>query len=192
MWGEEEGGMLRRRHQYQERDGEERKTETHVEKTCVIETDTPQFLGGNPYFFCENLYQSVSIVDASMYRDIFHAIRVATQFAKKLRHCVDASNPNRGLLGATELKNCLVKIGVLRHVARLSLILVNDDPRETKFPGNLAEKASCVDDRTVVSLHIPNNLFSVICLKSVSLRDHLKNGTNPYWIRTIRTRWHVW
>ena len=63
-------------------------------KLCV-NADTPQFLGGNPYFFCENLYQSVSIVDASMYRDIFHAIRVATQFAKKLRHCVDASNPNR-------------------------------------------------------------------------------------------------
>ena len=57
--------------------------------------DRPQFLWGNPYFFCENLYQSVSIGVASMYREIFHAIRVATQFAKKIRHCVDASNPNR-------------------------------------------------------------------------------------------------
>ena len=60
-----------------------------------VYADTPQFLGGNPYFFGENLYQSVSIVDASMYREIFHPIRVATQFANKLRHCVDASNPNR-------------------------------------------------------------------------------------------------
>ena len=30
-------------------------------------TDTPQFRGGNPYFFCENLYQSVSFIYA--YRD---------------------------------------------------------------------------------------------------------------------------
>ena len=37
---------------------------------------------GNPYFFCENLYQSVSFVDALMYRDILHAIRIAMQFAK--------------------------------------------------------------------------------------------------------------
>ena len=50
----------------------------------IVDTyaDTPQFLGGNPYFFCENLYQSVSFVDASMYHAIFHAIRVAIQFAK--------------------------------------------------------------------------------------------------------------
>ena len=30
--------------------------------------DTPQFRGGNPYFFSENLYQSVSFIYASMYR----------------------------------------------------------------------------------------------------------------------------
>ena len=90
-----------------------------------------------------------------MYRDIFHAICIAVQFAK---NCVDASNTNRQILGATEPKIGLVEIGVLRHVARLSLILVNNVPRET-FSRNLAEKASCVDDKTVVSLHILNNLF---------------------------------
>ena len=35
-------------------------------------------------FFCENLYQSVSFFDASMYLDTFHEIRIAMQFAKKL------------------------------------------------------------------------------------------------------------
>ena len=78
--------------------------------------DTPQFLGGNPYFFCENLYQSVSFVDALMYRDIFHAIRIAKQFAKNR----DNTNTNRQLLGATELKIGLVEIGALRHVDEIS------------------------------------------------------------------------
>ena len=64
-------------------------TRTPCTFNCIIDgtvsvfiADTPQFLGGNPYFFCENLYQSVSFVDASMYHAIFHAIRVAIQFAK--------------------------------------------------------------------------------------------------------------
>ena len=69
-----------------------------------------------------------------MYHAIFHAIRVAIQFAKKSRHCVDASNTNRQILGATEPKIGLVEIGVLRHVARLSMILVNNVPWETKSP----------------------------------------------------------
>ena len=30
-------------------------------------TDMPQFRGGNPYFLSENLYQSVSVTNASMY-----------------------------------------------------------------------------------------------------------------------------
>ena len=86
---------------------------------------------GETVFFCENLYQSVSFVDALMYRDIFQAICIAVQFAK---NCVDTSNANRQILGATETKIGLVEIGVLRHVARLSLILVNNVPRETKSP----------------------------------------------------------
>ena len=50
--------------------------------------DTPQFHGGNPYFFSENPYQSVSFIYASMYRENVHAIHIEMQFAKKSRHCV--------------------------------------------------------------------------------------------------------
>ena len=46
--------------------------------------DTPQFRGGNPYFFIENPYQSVSFIYASMYRENVHAIHIAMQFAKNL------------------------------------------------------------------------------------------------------------
>ena len=55
------------------------------------------FVGGNPYSFSENLYQSVSFIYASMYR-------------KKWRHCVikiDSQQPR-------------TKIGALLHVARQS------------------------------------------------------------------------
>ena len=38
---------------------------------------TPQFRAGNPYFFSENLYQSVSFIYASMYREHVHAMGVA-------------------------------------------------------------------------------------------------------------------
>ena len=51
-------------------------------------SDTPQFRGGNPYFFSENLYQSVSFIYASMYLENVHAIHIAMQFAHKSRHCV--------------------------------------------------------------------------------------------------------
>ena len=46
--------------------------------------DTPQFRGGNPYFFRENLYQSVSFIYASMYRENVHAIHIAMQLANKI------------------------------------------------------------------------------------------------------------
>ena len=46
--------------------------------------DTPQFRGGNPYFFNENPYQSVSFIYALMYRENVHAIHIAMQFAKKI------------------------------------------------------------------------------------------------------------
>ena len=54
----------------------------------VTSADTPQFRGGNPYFFSENPYQSVSFIYASTYRENVHAIHIAMQFAKKSRHCV--------------------------------------------------------------------------------------------------------
>ena len=63
-------------------------------------TDTPQFRGGNPYFFSENPYQSVSFIYASMYRENVHAIHIAMQFAKKMATLCNknrqsaAKNPN--------------------------------------------------------------------------------------------------
>ena len=48
---------------------------------CIKEQpDTPQFCGGNPYFFSENPYQSVSFIYASMYRENVHAIHITMQF----------------------------------------------------------------------------------------------------------------
>ena len=47
----------------------------------------PQFRGGNAYFLSENLYRINlyhSPIDASMYRDTLHVIRIAMQFAKKI------------------------------------------------------------------------------------------------------------
>ena len=71
--------------------------------------DTPQFRGGNPYFFSENPYQSVSFIDALMYRENVHAIHIAMQFAKKIstlcykNRQTAAKNENRGFIsrGAT-------------------------------------------------------------------------------------------
>ena len=45
-------------------------------------SDTPQFRGGNLYFFSENLSQSVSFIYASMYSENVHAIHIAMQFTK--------------------------------------------------------------------------------------------------------------
>ena len=73
-------------------------------------TDTPQFHGGNPYFFSENLYQSVSFIYASMYRENVHAIHIAKQFAKKMRHCEIK----------IDIQQQRTKIGALLHVARQS------------------------------------------------------------------------
>ena len=63
------------------------------------------------------------------------------------------------------------------------------------FFGNLAEKASCVDDKTVLFRYT----YSYIVFQSFASNPyhnvirpyHLKKGQNPYWIRKIRTRWHV-
>ena len=43
----------------------------------VQKTDAPQFRGGNPYFFSENLYQSISFIYSSMDRENVHAIPIA-------------------------------------------------------------------------------------------------------------------
>ena len=54
----------------------------------LVDSDTPQFRGGNPYFFRENPYQSVSFIYASMYSENVHAIHtIPYQFTKKSRHC---------------------------------------------------------------------------------------------------------
>ena len=54
----------------------------------ITKADTPQCRGGNPYFFSENPYTSVSFIYASIYRENVHAIHIAMQFANKSRHCV--------------------------------------------------------------------------------------------------------
>ena len=61
-------------------------------KEYVKEPDTPQFRGGNPYFFRENPYQSVSFIYASMYSENVHAIhtiRLMHEFSKERQplHC---------------------------------------------------------------------------------------------------------
>ena len=56
--------------------------------SSYVTTDTPQFRGGNPYFFSENPYQSVSFIYVSMYRENVHAIHItvhiAMEFGKNL------------------------------------------------------------------------------------------------------------
>ena len=71
--------------------------------------DTPQFRGGNPYFFSEHLYQSVSLIYASMYSENVHAIHFTMPFAKKSRHCVIKTDSQQ-------------QIGALLHVAHDSRI----------------------------------------------------------------------
>ena len=97
---------------------------------------------------CINPYPP--LIYASMYRENVHAIHIAMQFAKKSRHCVIEIDSQQQR----------TKIGALLHVARQS-----KSPVLRKFSG----KASCVDNKTFVSLFII--FFSVICFKSVSQRD---------------------
>ena len=86
-------------------------------------------MGGNLYFFCDNLYQSLSFIDASMYCDIFHAIRIAMQFAKNSRRCVMKIDSQRQRLGAPEPKIDLVETGALCHMARQSDYASDIGPR---------------------------------------------------------------
>ena len=67
--------------------------------------------------------------------------------------------------------------------------------RNLPFFGNLAEKASCVDDKTVLFRYTFINCFSVICLKSVSQHDtavssqkrpkSILNTDNPYQVACL-------
>ena len=58
--------------------------------------DTPQFRGGNPYFFRENPCQSVSFIYASMYSENVHAIHTIPYKFKKNRD-IAAKNQNRSV-----------------------------------------------------------------------------------------------
>ena len=81
--------------------------EYKLNKVMYTISDTPQFRGGNPYFFSENPYQSVSFIYAWIYRENDHAIHIAMQFASKSRHCVIK------IVSQQQSKN----IGALLHVA---------------------------------------------------------------------------
>ena len=69
--------------------------------------------------------------------------------------------------------------------------------RNLPFFGNLAEKASCVDDKNetvwfrYTYSYIVFPYFASNPYHNVIRPYHLKKGQNPYWIRKIRTRWHV-
>ena len=75
----------------------------------LIPTDTPQFREGNPYFFSENPYQSVSFIYASMYRENVHANSYRDAVCKKIETLCNknrqpaAKNQNRSFTsrGAT-------------------------------------------------------------------------------------------
>ena len=60
--------------------------------------------------------------------------------------------------------------------------------------GNLAgEKCSCVDDKTCYTQALQFSPWVAWNPYPNVIRPyHLKKGQNPYWIRTIRTMWHVW
>ena len=117
--------------------------------------DTPHFRWGNPYFFTENLYQSVSFIYASMYRENVHAIHITMRFAKKIVTLCNinrqpaAKNQNRSF---TSSRGATVGVGLRLWLTR-SIVL--HGRRNLRFFGNLAEKASCVEDKNCfVSLHI--------------------------------------
>ena len=68
--------------------------------------------------------------------------------------------------------------------------------RNLPFFGNLADKASCVDDKTVVSLHILNNNFvfelcSDTAVSSQKRQQSVLDTENPYYIDADRLRCRV-
>ena len=119
--------------------------------------DTPQFRGGNPYFFSENPYQSVSFIYQSfiyqciaktftrfIYHDAVFAKKIAT-LCNTNRHPA-AKNQNRSFTsrGATD------GLGLALRLWLTSSIVLHRRRRNLPFSGNLEEKASCVDDKTVL------------------------------------------
>ena len=109
-------------------------------ESLLLEPDTPQFHGGNPYCFIENLFQSVSFICASMYRENVHAIHIAMQCAQKSRHCVTKIDSQQQITKIGASRGATVGLAGLR----------------LSFFGNLAEKASCVDDKTVLFSYTMN------------------------------------
>ena len=81
------------------------------EVVYFVNSDTPQFRGRNPYFFSEILYQSVSLIYASMHRENVHAIHIAMQFVNKSRHCVIK----------IDIQQQRTKIGALPRVRRTTV-----------------------------------------------------------------------
>ena len=96
-----------------------------------------------------------------MYRDTFHAIRIVMQFAKKI-----ATLRNKYRQPVAKTRCYRTKNWFRRNWSFTSrgatVADIGQSPstgdKISRFFGNLAEKASCVD-KTVVSLHILNNLF---------------------------------
>ena len=105
--------------------------------------DTPQFRGGNPYFFSENLYQSVSFTYASMC-----IAKTLTRFIsrcilqKKSRHCVGLPNKNRQPAAKNQKRSFTSRGATVGLGLRLCLArLLGLQGRENlQFFGNLAEK----------------------------------------------------
>ena len=100
-------------------------------------SDTPQFRGGNPYFFRENPYQSVSFIYASMlaYSENVHAIHIAMQLKKiaTLRMCSLHGNKNRQPAAKNQNRSFTSRGATVGLGLRL-IDLVNRAPRGTKSP----------------------------------------------------------
>ena len=147
--------------------------------TCCVSTSWschPQtrhnFVGEIPVIrifsvkICINPYPSFLCIDVSRKRSYRDAVckQIATLCKKNQQPA--AKNQNRSFTsrGAT--------VGLGLHLW-LTRSIVLHGRRNLPFFGNLAEKASCVDDKTVLLPlhHLFIICFSVICLKSVSQPD---------------------
>ena len=109
-----------------------------------------------------------------MYRDIFHAIRIAMQFAKNrdIVYTRLIQIDKYSVLPNQKLISSKLEFYVKSRDYRWYWSITFHGRQNLPFSGNLAEKASCVVDKTVVSLHILNNLF---------LNDLLKSSNKPWW-----------
>ena len=75
-----------------------------------------------------------------------------------------------------------------------SFFTVDRDRRSIIFVGKFSRrKCSCVDDKTCYTQALQFSPWVAWNPYPNVIRPyHLKKGQNPYWIRTIRTMWHVW